>query len=128
MKILERITNRVQFPRQKSMLVAGDDLTDLEAKLEEVLVPIVPRAEFVNRLNQQLVRTGFSRSLPTVAAPNNKTRVNVLLGTASVLSGAVLFFSGVRTLITLFGMICILYQLSRESKEKRARSRPHPAT
>jgi len=88
------------------------DFTAQESELQEVFHPVAPRAEFVRNLRNR-VRTDFPVIRDEIQ--ENK-RMTVLILGASLASAGLAFVMGARMIITLGGVIGLLFQLKKPSQ------------
>jgi hypothetical protein len=75
------------------------DLPGLEARLAEVLVPVVPRVDFISDLKKRLLA---DEEVSLLTKQQNPIQA-ILLGFAGVISGVLILLISLRAIITLLG-------------------------
>ncbi|GAB4579208.1 MAG: hypothetical protein Fur0022_19460 [Anaerolineales bacterium] len=117
-KFVDQIRN--PFPGGSEKGLSPEETTRLETALSAALVSVSPRAEFVERLNRQLITAApLARKPAAPSVTDPKVRENLLIGAATLLGAAAIFATGFRVAITLIGTIGILIQwLNRKSSQK----------
>jgi hypothetical protein len=94
------------------------DLPGLEIQLAEVLVPIMPRLNFISDLKQRL-----SVEQDTSFPPKKQNPVQaILLGFAGVISGALILLFGLRAIIALFGGKGYFQQFKDQTQQKKTQT------
>jgi hypothetical protein len=119
MNFIENIRYKLQ-PRS-NVTLSRDEIANLELGIRDILVPITPRQEFVERLNRQLMSSApltWKRIQPNKR--QQKTRDNLMIGIATVLGIAVIFTMGIRVAVTLLGGLGLIAQfISKKETHKR---------
>ena len=92
-----------------------DELRNLELKLQSVLTPVPPRAEFVSDLRFNLIRQNFRREL---FPPENNQLQDVFLIITGFVGIALALISGVRGVISLFSVIGLFVSWFRQNQQK----------
>ena len=92
------------------------DNSVLEARLQDVLQPIQPRAEFVRKLRFQLVNELEPAQEQTRI---EKKRVAWVVG-ASLLGGMLALLMGVRTIMTLGVALGLLVEFNKQTRVEKA--------
>jgi hypothetical protein len=88
--------------------VEGQELADLEAKLQFALPAVAPRPRYVRDLRRRLM------SYPSpVVEPDSRMAQYAMLGVASLVSGTLLVVMGVRFVGAILGALGALMQLRR---------------
>lgn len=90
------------------------NLGEVEARLEEMFEPVVPRSEFVRDLRHRLI-TQFS----TKAQRSMKHQQTALIVVASLLSFMMVLMLSVRTLLAVLTSLGLLYQFRQQLRQER---------
>jgi hypothetical protein len=91
------------------------DMPGLEAQLAEVLVPVIPRLDFVIDLKKRLLDEHELSLLPKKQNPIQA----ILLGFAGVISGALILLIGLRAIIALLGGKGYFQQFKEQIQKKK---------
>jgi hypothetical protein len=97
---------------------ANLDLPGLEIQLAEVLVPIIPRVDFISDLKKRLIVEPDDSLL---VRKQNPIQV-ILLGFAGVISGVLILLIGFRAIIALLGGKGYLQQIKEQTRQKKAQT------
>lgn len=90
----------------------------MEAVLENVLHPIVPRPQFVDSLRKGLMDYDFIEQ----EGDSSLSQQDVIVILAGFFSAAILLSLGIRLLMTLIGAIGIIHYQRRQNNRKRIKS------
>lgn len=105
---------RLSFPRLSLRRRGGldeEELAQLEAGLEQALVPVGPRRAFVSGLKGRLM------AAPEPHVPSMSPALQyTLLGALGLFSGIIILVTGIRATVTLLGAIGLLSQLKKPAR------------
>ena len=88
----------------------NEDISQFELLLENVLQPVKPRGEFVNRLRYQI----HSQYHPIREQVHIHKQRTLLLAGASVFGGLLTLVMGIRIVMTLIAAIALLMQWKKQ--------------
>jgi hypothetical protein len=91
-------------------------IKSLERELENALVPVKPRPEFVTGLRRNLLRQNFEIDL--VPKSENKNLQSGILITGGILSALLMVVTGVRGMVSVIGVIGLLISIFREDSQE----------
>jgi hypothetical protein len=94
------------------------ELQILEERLQETLVPVAPRAEFVEGLRRNLLLQLAGVEL-TPAAQNQNLQTGLLI-TGGILGGIFVVLAGIRGIVSLIGMAGLLISLLKQDTQQPA--------
>jgi hypothetical protein len=89
------------------------EISRLELYLDAALHPIQPRSSFVTDLKTRLQQE------PIPVSNSNQVVQYAILGLAGVVSGLIIFVTGLRATVTLLGAIGILRHAKSRGKQNR---------
>jgi hypothetical protein len=93
------------------------ELIDLEMRLQETLVPVAPRAEFVEGLRRNLLIQFSGIELLAPADQNNNLQTGLLI-TGGILGGIFVVLAGVRGIVSLIGIVGLLISLLKQETQQ----------
>lgn len=88
------------------------EVSEIEAYLDAALHPVDPRTSFVVDLRKRLMQE------PNYEKRPNLTARYAILGFAGVISGLILFVTGLRAILTLLGALGLLRQSRNQTAQK----------
>ena len=111
MKILDRLKPPTFWRRSK---LSEQENLRMESYLEAALHPVSPQPAFMEDLKTKLLQA------PAYERKVNEVATIALLGLAGVLSGLIIFVTGIRAVVTILGALGVLRNARGQVKEKRA--------
>ena len=94
------------WPRRKEL--TQKEIEEMEAKLQESLVPVTPRPTFVSALKGRLM-TAPEPKLPSMPPALQYT----ILGGLGLISSILIVVTGIRAAVTLIGALGLISQLRK---------------
>ena len=92
-----------------------DDLKSLEELLQEKLVPMDPRPQFVNNLRQNLLQQVANVDL--AESSHHQVLQTGLLVTSGILGSIVVIVTGIRGLVSLIGVAGLVIKWLRQNPQ-----------
>lgn len=92
-----------------------EELQGLESKLQRILVPVVPRSEFVGGLRKRLLKQ--VPEIELTVQPQNQALQTGLLITGGIVGGIFVVLTGVRGLVSLVGVIGLLVSWLKQNSQ-----------
>lgn len=102
----------------KKYKIRIEQIAEVESHLRATLSPVPPRPEFVKKLRHRLLDV----SRPQIVLPKTNPKQHILLVFASIASGVFVVLTGIRTVLSIFGMLGLLRLIIRHGQEKRLTS------
>jgi hypothetical protein len=96
------------WPRRKEIPV--EEVEEIEAKLQENLVPVKPRSAFVSSLKERIL-TAPEPKLPSMPPALQYS----ILGALGLFSSVLIVVTGIRATVTLIGALGLISQLRKRS-------------
>ncbi len=96
------------------------DLARLEKALDQILVPVNPRREFIEKLQAQLRSTAVSPRETTIRHQESSPETVTAIGLASIFSILMLAAAGFRTAVAILGLIGIASEFGKQLKAKKS--------
>jgi hypothetical protein len=113
-----------KFLNSRFNRLTTQDIDGLQAMLESSLIPVAPRAEFLTGLRAGL----FARDIQMASFPPASRKIsNGLWVAGGVLGSVLMIIASIRGLISLFGLIEIIFQRLSKSTQARPRQQTTPA-
>jgi hypothetical protein len=97
---------------------ADKDLQDLEMRLQGALVPVAPRAEFVEGLRKNLL-VQFSGVELTRPEQNQRLQTGLLVA-GGVVGSVFVVLAGVRGIVSLVGVVGLVVSLFKQNSQQSA--------
>jgi hypothetical protein len=94
--------------------LSKNHLHGLERLLEDTLLPVEPRYEFIQKLKQELQTKISSSPMVTQSVKYHK----ILLALASVAGTSVLVTTSIRTVLSLIGVVSVIHLIKKQTPKK----------
>lgn len=97
-----------------------NDLASLERALESIFIPVAPRPDFVQRLEQQLLSAPISQPDPLAERIRTNPGQATLIGLAGIFSILMLIAAGFRTAAALLGVVGLVNEFNNRVRNEEA--------